>query len=179
FRSTDHGATWSDVVLPTNAAGTAPATDTPVGSWTSDVVIKPGSSGAYTVFAAVGYVAGNVTIKHPDGTTSQAAPGNGLYTSTTSGTAGSFKRIDVTSATTGWEQPYGHISSDPIGRTRLTFSPDGKYLFALVADAGHRSSGVAGPVDPFDPLGIPHPTSLNGVYRSADDGATWDEIATS
>src|SRR4051794_17026625 len=180
FRSTDKGVHWTDVALPTNAAGTAPATDTPVGSWTSDVVIKPSASAStYTVYAAVGYVAGNVTITHPDGTTSQAAPGNGLYSSTSNGTAGSFKRIDVTSATTGWEQPYGHISSDPIGRTRLTFSGDGKYLFALVADAGHRSVGVAGPVDPFDPLGIPHPTSLNGVYRSADDGATWDEIATS
>lgn len=179
FRSTNHGVTWSDVRLPTNAAGTAPATQTPVGSWTSDVVIKPGSSGAYTVFAAVGYVAGNVTITHPDGTTSKAAPGNGLYSSTTSGAAGSFHRIDVSSTTTGWKQPYGHISSDPIGRTRLTFSPDGTYLFALVADAGHRSTGVAAPYDPVDPLGIPHPTSLNGVYRSADGGATWDEIATS
>jgi hypothetical protein len=179
FRSTTHGVTWSDVRLPTNAAGTGPATDTPVGSWTSDVVIKPGSSGAYTVFAAVGYVAGNVTITHPDGTTSKAAPGNGLYSSTTSGAVGSFHRINVTSTTTGWEQPYGHISSDPIGRTRLTFSPDGKYLFALVADAGHRSTGLAAAYDPYDPLGIPHPTSLNGVYRSADDGGTWDEIATS
>lgn len=180
FRSTDRGMHWTDVQLPTNAAGTAPATDTPVGSWTSDVVIKPGgSASSYTVYAAVGYVAGNVTITHPDGTTSKAAPGNGLYRSTSDGTAGSFKRIDVTSSTTGWEQPYGHISSDPIGRTRLTFSPDGNYLFALVADAGHRSAGVAGPVDPYDPLGIPHPTSLNGVYRSADGGATWDEIATS
>ncbi|MBV9097667.1 MAG: hypothetical protein JO079_06395, partial [Frankiaceae bacterium] len=179
FRSTTHGVTWSDVKLPTNAAGTAPATDTPVGSWTSDVVIEPGSHGTYTVFAAVGYVAGNVTIKHPDGTTSQAAPGNGLYSSTTSGAVGSFHRIDVSSTTSGWKQPYGHISSDPIGRTRLTFTPDGKYLFALVADAGHRSAGVAGPVDPYDPLAIPHPTSLNGVYRSADNGATWDEIATS
>lgn len=179
FRSTDHGVTWSDVKLPTNAAGTAPATGTPVGSWTSDVVIKPGASGTYTVFAAVGYVAGNVTITNPNGTTSQAAPGNGLYSSTVSGTVGSFHRINVSSTTSGWEQPYGHPSSDPIGRTRLAFTPDGKYLFALVADAGHRSSGVAGPVDPYDPLGIPHPTSLNGVYRSADDGVTWDEIATS
>ena len=179
FRSTDHGVTWSDVRLPTNAAGTAPATDTPVGSWTSDVVIKPGSSGAYTVFAAVGYVAGNVTITHSDGTTSQAAPGNGLYSSTTSGAVGSFHRIDVSSTTSGWKQPYGHISSDPIGRTRLAFTPDGSYLFALVADAGHRSTGVAAPYDPVDPLGIPHPTSLNGVYRSSDGGKTWDEIATS
>ena len=180
FRSTDRGVHWSDVRLPTNAAGTAPATGTPVGSWTSDVVIKPGGSAStYTVYAAVGYVAGNVTIKHSDGSTTPAAPGNGLYRSTTNGTAASFKRIDVSSATTGWKQPYGHISSDPIGRTRLTFSPDGNFLFALVADAGHRSAGVAGPVDPYDPLGIPHPTSLNGVYRSADGGATWDEVATS
>jgi len=180
FRSTDKGAHWTDVRLPTNAAGTAPATETPVGSWTSDVVIKPGGTpSSYTVYAAVGYVAGNVTIKHADGSTSPAAPGNGLYSSTSNGSAGSFKRIDVTSATTGWEQPYGHISSDPIGRTRLTFSGDGKYLFALVADAGHRSAGVAGPVDPYDPLAVPHPTSLNGVYRSADGGATWDEVATS
>src|SRR4051794_27250174 len=180
FRSTDKGVHWTDVRLPTNTAGTAPAVDTPVGSWTSDVVIKPGGTAStYTVYAAVGYVAGNVTIKHPDGTTSQAAPGNGLYSSTTKGTAGSFKRIDVTSAVNGWEQPYGHISSDPIGRTRLTFSPNGKYLFALVADAGHRSAGFFGPADPADPLGIPHPTSLNGVYRSSDNGKTWDEIATS
>ncbi|HET6909443.1 MAG TPA: hypothetical protein VFH54_08910 [Mycobacteriales bacterium] len=179
FRSTDHGVTWSNVLLPTDPKTGKPATGTPVGSWTSDVVVKPGAGSTYTVYAAVGYVAGNVTITNPDGSTTQAAPGNGLYKSTADGKVGSFKRVDVSSSVTGWEQPYGHISSDPIGRTRLTFSPDGKYLFALVADAGHRSSGVFGPADPADPLGIPHPTSLNGIYRSADGGATWDEIATS
>jgi hypothetical protein len=179
FRSHDRGVTYKNVLLPTNKAGTAPAKGTPVGSWTSDVVVQPHSGQSYTVFAAVGYVAGNVPITHADGTTTMAAPGNGLYVSKTRGSVGTFKRIDVTSAVNGWEQPYGHISSDPIGRTRLTFSPDGKDLFALVADAGHRSAGVAGPADPYDPLGIPHPTSLNGIYRSADNGKTWDEIATS
>jgi photosystem II stability/assembly factor-like uncharacterized protein len=179
FRSRDRGVHFKNVLLPTNNAGTAPAKRTPVGSWTSDVVVQPHSGQRYTVFAAVGYVAGNVTITHPDGSTSQAAPGNGLYVSSKRGAVGTFKRRDVSSAVTGWEQPYGHISSDPIGRTRLTFSPDGKYLFALVADAGHRSAGFAGPADPYDPLGIPHPTSLNGVYRSSDNGKTWDEIATS
>jgi len=179
FRSTDHGVTWRDVLLPTDPKTGKPATGTPVGSWTSDVVVKPGGGSTYTVYAAVGYVAGNVTITNPDGSTTQAAPGNGLYESTSSGKVGTFKRVDVSSSVTGWEQPYGHISSDPIGRTRLAFSADGKYLFALVADAGHRSSGFFGPADPADPLGIPHPTSLNGIYRSADGGATWDEIATS
>jgi hypothetical protein len=180
FRSTDQGVTWRDVVLPTNAAGTAPAKGTPVGSWTSDVVVKPGGTpSSYTVYAAVGYVAGNVTITNADGSTTPAAPGNGLYRSTSKGGVGSFHRMNVSSTTTGWKQPYGHISSDPIGRTRLVFTPDGNDLFALVADAGHRSAGFFGPADPADPLGIPHPTSLNGVYRSADGGTTWDEVATS
>jgi len=179
FRSRDRGVTYKNVLLPTNKAGTAPAKGTPVGSWTSDVVIQPHSGQSYSVYAAVGYVAGNVPITNPDGSTTMAAPGNGLYISSKRGAVGTFKRQDVTSSVDGWEQPYGHISSDPIGRTRLTFSPDGKYLFALVADAGHRSAGVAGPADPYDPLGIPHPTSLNGIYRSSDNGKTWDEIATS
>jgi photosystem II stability/assembly factor-like uncharacterized protein len=179
FRSRDRGVTYENVLLPTNKAGTAPAAGTPVGSWTSDVVVQPHSGQSYSVYAAVGYVAGNVTITHADGSTTQAAPGSGLYVSTVRGAVGTFHRVDVSSSTTGWEQPYGHISSDPIGRTRLAFSTDGKYLFALVADAGHRSVGVAGPADPYDPLGIPHPTSLNGIYRSADNGKTWDEIATS
>jgi photosystem II stability/assembly factor-like uncharacterized protein len=179
FRSHDRGKTYKNVLLPTNKAGTAPAKGTPVGSWTSDVVVQPHSGQNYSVFAAVGYVAGNVPITNPDGSTTMAAPGNGLYVSTKHGAVGTFKRRDVTSAVNGWEQPYGHISSDPIGRTRLAFTPNGKYLFALVADAGHRSTGVAGPADPYDPLGIPHPTSLNGVYRSSDNGKTWDEIATS
>lgn len=179
FRSHDHGVTYTNVKLPTNAKGTAPATGTPVGSWTSDVVVQPHTGQDYSVYAAVGYVAGNVTITNPDGSTTKAAPGNGLYVSTSRGGAGTFKRVDVSSPVDGWEQPYGHISNDPIGRTRLAFTPNGKFLFALVADAGHRSGGFFGPADPADPLGIPHPTSLNGVYRSSDNGKTWDEIATS
>ncbi|MBV9292288.1 MAG: hypothetical protein JO222_07555, partial [Frankiales bacterium] len=134
----------------------------------------------YEVFAAVGYVAGNVTITNPDGSTTHAAPGNGLYRSAQRGKVGTFKRMNgVYSKANGWEQQYGHPSNDPIGRTRLVWTPDGKYLFALVADAGHRSGGFLGPVDPVNPTGLPHPTSLNGVYRSSDDGKTWDEVATS
>lgn len=159
WRSTDHGASFVDVQLPTNAAGTAPATGTPVGSWTSDVQLRPGHAGQ--VYAAVGYVAGNVTLA--DGT--NAAPGNGLYRSTANGAPGSWKRVDVSSSVTGWKQdPTG--SSDQIGRTRLAFTPDGNALYALVADAGLRSSRKL--ADQAIPLGLLHDTSLNGLYLSQD-----------
>ncbi|MDQ1688075.1 MAG: hypothetical protein QOK42_1050 [Frankiaceae bacterium] len=156
FRSTDHGVHWEDVRLPTNAAGTAPATGTPVGSWTSDVKVRPGHPNE--VYAAVGYVAGQ--IKTPDGV--NAAPGNNLYRSFQSGKPGSWVRADVKSPT-GWEQS-PDMSTDPIGRTKLAFSPDGVTLWALVADAGNRSAKTVG--DQAIPAGVGHDTSLNGIYRT-------------
>ena len=175
FRSTDHGAHWADVRLPTNAAGTAPATGTPVGSWTTDVKVRPGKP--TEVYAAVGYVAGQ--IKTPDGT--NAAPGNGLYRSTAGGAPGTWKRIDVSSPATGWKSSPG-ISSDPIGRTKLAFSPDGNTLWALVADPGNRSSRKV--ADQAIPLGVGHDTSLNGLYRTddpnpGDTAPTWTLKANS
>jgi hypothetical protein len=164
FRSADKGKTWQDVRLPTNAAGTAPATGTPVGSWTTDVKVRPGHAGE--VFAAVGYVAGQ--IKTPDGV--NAAPGNGLYRSTAAGAPGSFHRVDVSSSATGWKSSPG-ISPDPIGRIRLAFTPNGNSLYALVADAGNRS-GRTLPGDQAVPLGLGHDTSLNGLYRSDDIGGS-------
>ena len=162
FRSVDHGQHWADVKLPTNAAGTAPAAGTPVGSWTSDVKVRPGHPSE--VYAAVGYVAGQ--IKTPDGT--NAAPGNGLYRSMANGAPGTFKRLDVSSPVTGWKSSPG-ISSDPIGRTKLAFSPNGATLWALVADAGNRSARTV--ADQAIPAGVGHDTSLNGIYRTDDPGA--------
>jgi hypothetical protein len=158
WRSTDHGVSFANVNLPTNAAGTAPAVNTPVGSWTTDVQVRPGKP--QEVYAAVGYVAGNVPL--PDGT--PAAPGNGLYKSTTGGTPGSWKRVSITSPLTGWEQNPTR-SSDPIGRTRLAFTPSGDALFALVADAGLRSGRTI--ADQAIPLGLGSTTSLNGLYRTS------------
>ena len=161
YRSTDSGASFTDVALPTNAAGTAPYTSSPVGSWTTDVQVRPGHPD--DVYAAVGYVAGKV--KTPDGRV--AAPGNGLYRSQRAGAPGTWRRIN-TSGPTGWEQNPTE-SSDPIGRTRLAFTPDGKSLFALVADAGNRSTRTV--QDQAIPLGLAHDTSLNGLYRSDNPDA--------
>ena len=171
WRSTDHGASFTNVQLPTNAAGTAPAADTPVGSWTSDVQVRPGHP--TEVYAAVGYVAGNVTL--PDGT--KAAPGNGLYRSTASGAPGSWHRVNVTGPL-GWKQN-PTMSSDPIGRTRLAFTPNGSALYALVADAGLRGGRTI--ADQALPLAVDN-NNLNGVYVTTDPGdATplWTIEATS
>jgi hypothetical protein len=156
YRSTDNGASFTDVALPTNAAGTAPYTGSAVASWTSDVKVRPGHPD--DVYAAVGYVAGK--IKTPDGKI--AAQGNGLYRSTRAGAPGTWKRIDVTGPT-GWEQNPTE-SSDPIGRTKLAFAPDGAGLYALVADPGNRSGRSV--ADQAIPLGLGHDTSLNGLYYS-------------
>jgi hypothetical protein len=156
YRSTDNGASFTDVALPTNAAGTAPYTASAVGSWTSDVKVRPGHPD--DIYAAVGYVAGQ--IKTPDG--QDAAPGNGLYRSTRDGAPGTWKRVDVTGPT-GWEQNPTE-SSDPIGRTKLAFTPDGTGLYALVADPGNRSGRSV--ADQAIPLGLGHDTSLNGLYYS-------------
>src|SRR3954468_10236658 len=156
YRSTDNGASFTDVALPTNAEGTAPYTGSAVASWTSDVRVRPGHPD--DVYAAVGYVAGK--IHTPDGKV--AAPGNGLYRSTRGGAPGTWKRIDVTGPT-GWGQNPTE-SSDPSGRIRLAFTPDGTGLYALVADAGNRSGRAV--ADQAIPLGLGHDTSLNGLYFS-------------
>jgi hypothetical protein len=163
WRSTDHGARFTNVQLPTNAEGTTPAPNTPVGSWTTDVQVRPGHP--EEIYAAVGYVAGNVTL--PDGT--KAAPGNGLYRSTAGGAPGTFHRVDVKGpGPLGWNQnPTG--SSDPIGRIRLSFTPDGNALYALVADAGLRGGRTV--ADQAIPLGLGSDTSLNGIYVSTNPAA--------
>ena len=173
FRSTDFGATWHDVKLPTNAAHTAPYTNSIVGSWTSDVKVRPGHPDE--IYAAVGYVAGQ--IKLTDGTS--AAPGNGLYRSTNSGV--SWVYMDVKQpGPLGWEQSPGE-SSDPIGRTKLAFSADGNDLWALVADAGNRSARKV--ADQAIPAGVGHDSSLNGIYHSTTFGpeqtTTWELKANS
>src|SRR5262249_13890608 len=67
-------------------------------------------------------------------------------------------------------------SSDPIGRTSISYSADGQYLWAVVQDAGNMNNEVV--------VGGPLPAKnsvLNGVYvsTSGSTGQDWVPKANS
>ncbi|HXA29369.1 MAG TPA: hypothetical protein VN193_11565 [Candidatus Angelobacter sp.] len=180
YRSTDHGDTLTQVALPTNDSHTGPATG-PYANWISDIAVRPGHDGEVTV--AVGFPLGKAPLA--DG--SIASPGNGLYRSTTGGTAASFTAMAVSALTTS------QSSVDPVGRISLAYgqtAQDDGVLWALVSDAGlaygHAPAGlefgdvVPGTAPSQVPRQVPNQTGtvLNGLFRSGDDGGTWANKAT-
>lgn len=160
--SHDHGSSFSAVPLPDNADHTGPA-PLPMGSWVTSAVVNPNNPKEITV--AVGYAFG--AMKYPDGEV--IAPGNGLYRSTDDGET--FQYLSSTQQLT-----WAGASSDPFGRTSLAYSTipgETGLMWALVADAG-KSAGNHNCVDtPAIPVCLDGNSVLNGVYRSTDDGATW------
>ena len=165
WRSTDHGASFQKIALPTNAAHTGPAT-LPLGTWVTAIAVRPNHPNEVTV--AVGYAFGKKPF--PNGTV--VAPGNGLYRSTSDGKAGSFSFMSSTSKLTNQL-----ASDDPIGRISLAYGTapgaDG-ILWALVSDAG-RAQGdtLLDTPDLPEGLSLTGNSVLNGLYRSGDDGAGW------
>jgi photosystem II stability/assembly factor-like uncharacterized protein len=160
WRSTNHGASFVKVPLPDNATHTAPAPH-PLGSWVTTIVTNPTKPEEVTL--AVGFAFGKKVYG-----SAPLAPGNGLYRSEDGGAT--FTYLASTSQLT---QPLA--SSDPIGRISLAYStaPGGTgVLWALVADAGRVAGARLGdlPSLPVSPTGG---SVLNGLYRSGDDGATW------
>lgn len=158
FRSIDGGDSYQDVVLPTDVAGTAPGTST-TANIVSDVRIHPARTDEIT--AAVGWRKG----------AAGGSTGAGLYRSTTGGAPGSFTRMAPTGFGTA------SISNDPIGRTSLGYAvgqgQDHDIMWAVIEDPGLERGDLK--------TGVPPPvvsSTLNGVYRSADDGQTWDLKAT-
>ena len=176
WRSTDGGASYTNVALPTGCTDLNHpqcffANDV------TDVVIKPaggvgGSAGdkGGEVLAAVGWRAG--TLPNADG--KPQSPRNGLYSSAT-GTPGTF----------AYTAPSAFGGVEHTGRTALGIASgaaqDHNYLYALVEDPT-RFNGQAGtgglPPLPLDPTGgtanaLANPTVLNGVYGSDDFGKTW------
>ncbi len=149
--STDGGNSYKDARLPTNAGGTAPQNGL-FGTVVTDVKIHPVRSNQVT--AAVGWPRGKLYT-----------PGNGLYRSLKSGAPGTWTRMDVESL------KQFSKSGDPIGRISLAYATgegqDHEVLWAIVQDPGLLNRQVK--------AGAPNATGtvLNGVYRSADDGATW------
>ncbi len=183
YRSTDDGASFRNVKLPT---GTGVASGQPnctgdssiakgcfLANQVTDVVVqgKPaagisGKPGA--VLATVGWRAGQK--KDADGTTQ--SPNNGIYESDT-GAPGTFTKMDPANGFAGQKE---------IGRVALGIadgaSQDHKIVYALVEDAEKFNGGVTG-IDVEGPTGIPYPTVLKGVYVSKDFGKSWTEMEDS
>jgi hypothetical protein len=168
YLSTDHGATFTRVNLPNNAAHNGPATGA-YANWISAVVAHPAHDSEITVAVGLGYG----KRLGPDG--KPLSPGNGLYRSKT-GPAGPYTFLASTSGLT-----HPKNSTDPIGRIALSYGPkagEEHVLWALVSDAGlQNKQQPAG----LDFVGTTtgqslNPTNsvLNGAYRSDDDGTTWE-----
>jgi photosystem II stability/assembly factor-like uncharacterized protein len=150
YRSADAGATATRVALPTGS-------EADLGNWVSDVAIKPDDPDNVT--AAVGWRSGGVE-------------GAGLYRSTDAGAT--FTKLDAIGFGAA------SASADPIGRTTLAYptnpEQNGDILWAVIQDPGRLRNED-------NPLGVVQPgktvsTTLNGVYMSRDNGATWEVKAT-
>jgi len=157
YRSIDGGDSYQNIPLPTNAAGTAPAVGD-FANFVTDVRVKPGAPDEVT--AAIGWRYGKAQ-----------SPGNGLYRSVTGGNPGSFARM----VTTGLG--LANDGGDPVGRISLAYAsgPNQNHniMWAIVQDAGklHGDTLIA------QQLGASY-TVLNGVFQSANDGASWTLKAT-
>ena len=164
--STDHGKHYVNVKLPSNAKHNGVYTGSPFGNFVSDVRVRPHHPNQ--VVAVIGWRGG--AQKLPNG--KAQSEGNGFYESTKSGARGTFRFV-VQQPGTGLGEagndanPIG--TSQAIGRTSLAYSADGKYLWAVVQDAGNfRGETYAG-----IPLEAKN-TVLNGVYLSTTaDPSSW------
>ncbi|HEU0132010.1 MAG TPA: sialidase family protein [Mycobacteriales bacterium] len=158
FHAAKGSDAFADTMLPTNAAHTAPS-PLKFGNWVTAVVTHPNNANEIT--AAVGFPAGKIQLL--DG---KASEGNGLYRSTDGGTTWAYL-----AGTSGLTNPAA--TDDPIGRTSLAYSQgDAPVLWALVSDAG-KLNGANEQIPTSDVPLVGTSTTLNGLYRSADDGATW------
>lgn len=202
FRSTDGGASYANVALPTGSCagiegGTGAHPECHLANVVTDVVIRhPGgvssllggglgsSSGPSPVIAVVGWRSNN--RQNPDGTVQ--SPNNGLYRSAT-GVPGSFVKLPAT----------GFAPQHRIGRVEMAAATgpqqDHNYLYAIVQDAVAINGGLEvldmpegvdvrdpRPIGPALPvlgarLGELGGTNLQGVYASPDFGTTWTLMA--
>jgi hypothetical protein len=174
WRSTDHGNSFHQLALPTNATHTGPAPN-PIGSWVTAIAVRPNHPNEITV--AVGYARGKTPT--PDGTV--LAPGNGLYRSITGATPGSFTFMASTNSL-HWGSNQVGSSTDPVGRISLAYgtaSGQDAKLFALVSDAGRAAGQKFGDLPALPLVSTSGNSVLNGLYESMNDGSSWTIKATS
>jgi hypothetical protein len=133
-------APWQLVLKPDPNPGNTPYNT----SFITDVAIRPGTGGRQ-VIAVLGWRAGTDY--------------NGFYVSGSRGAPGSFTRIS----------PAGLDAGD-VGRTALSFSKDGKVLYAAIQSPRYFNEGPPAPAQS---------TILKGVYKSAngDVAGPWTLVA--
>ena len=192
WRSTDDGASYTNVNLPVSPRGAVPncngALPTVEGCFlaniVTDVVVTAlGGVGNDTtggkVVAAVGWRAGSKTNTSQHYASYVESPGNGLYYSA-DGTPNSFTPQGRTSLPNG----FADGEAAKVGRVELGLASgaaqDHHYLYAIVQDATMFQGGaeVAG-IDIPGGTGAPVPsnTTLKGIYVSPDLGVTWTRMA--
>jgi photosystem II stability/assembly factor-like uncharacterized protein len=199
FRSTDAGASFANVNLPTgqgvaqgqpDCTGAAPDKEgCALANMVTDVVVqgprndKTAGAAPGSVVAAVGWRAGNKqsapSKSFPGGYVE--APSNGIYRSG-SGAPGTFSKVDTSAPGLPERAANGFAEQKRIGRVELGEAAgpdqDHNYLYAIVEDA-ERFRGGIGAIDvPEEETGpVPGNTVLNGIYVSPDFGKTWTRMA--
>jgi hypothetical protein len=178
FRSTDNGANYVNVVLPTGscAGDTSDNAQCTFANTVSDVAVQAGSG---AVIAVVGWAYGQAKTKAGI----VMSPQNGIYTSP-SGAPGSFTFQDP-----GASAPTknGFAPTPVVGRTTLAIAngngQNHNVVYALVQDA----TKLANCLDPV--LDVPvctgtgdevlaQATFLDAMYESSDFGKTWTKVMT-
>ena len=167
WASTDRGASFSEVKLPSNAGHTGQAKGA-YANWISTIVANPSRHNEVTVAVGMGFG----RRPGPDG--KPLSPGNGLYRSK----AGAKGPYTFLASTSGLSNPAS--SADPVGRIALAYgakSGDQNVLWANVSDAGLSYKGQPAGADIISTTtgksANVSNSAYNGLYRSDDDGATW------
>lgn len=186
WRSTDAGASFANVNLPTGEdapAGTPDCTgklptvkDCFLANMVTGVVVQGADNantpdgGAGAVLAAVGWRAG--TKENKDG--SQQSPGNGIYRSPT-GAPGTFQNVHIEDH--NLPQGGDTLNEDQLGRIALGIAngstQNHQVVYALIEDAV-KFNGGAGGIDASE-QGIPNPTYLNALWVTTGFGDAWRE----
>ncbi len=156
YRSTDAGASYTNVALPVSDACAGNTADPVCGfaNFVTGLAVKspegdadPACADGCPVVAAVGYRAG--TLPYSEGT--PQSPGNGFYKSV-NGAPGSFTRVTnfaPSDPVTGLPAPTGLPAQDRLGRIEMGNATgpeqDKNYLYALIQDA-RLFNGTSGPL---------------------------------
>ena len=183
YRSDDGGRSFADVLLPVSAECKGKYDSfCAFASFVTDVVVQPPGGSTMEaggkVMAVVGFRTGNGDL-YPDG--KARSPGSGLYRSDT-GAVGSFTALPDSTYGNG-ASPVGFAPKNRVGRTSFGVArgamQNHNYVYALVQDAVTLRGGSQVDLFPGDMAapGRASATHFNGLYVSANFGASWTRMA--